>query len=111
MPWQYMPSGTKIRDILMEEMPDMVEITDKYTLSMFGAMVRRGKFKQLDRPMLVHFSCERMDDNVASFLKGGKISEWFSRKRVMGNYNFPSFDFHIANSPYTAEEFYRSTKD
>jgi len=109
MPWQYMPSGTRIREILMEEMPDMVEITDKYTLSMFGAMVRRGKFKQLDRPMLVHFSCERMDDNVASFLSGGKLSEWFSRA-VMGNYNFPSFDFHIANSPYTAEEFYRSTK-
>jgi glycosyltransferase involved in cell wall biosynthesis len=109
MPWQYMPSGTQIRKILMDEMPDMIEITDKYTLSMFGAMVRRGKFKQLKRPMLVHFSCERMDDNIASFIKGGKISEWFARS-VMGNYNFPSFDFHIANSPYTAEEFYRSTQ-
>ncbi len=109
MPWQYMPGGTLIRKILMDEMPDLVEITDKYTLSMFGAMVRRGKFKQLKRPMLVHFSCERMDDNIASFVSGGKISEWFSR-RVMGAYNFPSFDFHIANSPYTAEEFYRGVK-
>jgi glycosyltransferase involved in cell wall biosynthesis len=109
MPWQYMLGGTEIRKILVDEMPDMVEITDKYTLSMFGAMVSRNKFKQLNRPMLVHFSCERMDDNMASFIKGGKISEWFSRS-VMGNYNFPSFDFHIANSPYTAEEFYRSTK-
>ncbi len=59
--------------------------------------------------MLVHFSCERMDDNIASFIAGGNISQWFSR-RLMGNYNFPSFDFHIANSPYTAEEFYRSTQ-
>ncbi|NNE99045.1 MAG: glycosyltransferase family 4 protein [Pyrinomonadaceae bacterium] len=109
MPWQYMPAGTQIRKILIDEKPDMVEITDKYTLSLFGAMVRRGKFKQLNRPMLVHFSCERMDDNIASFLRGGRISEWVAR-RVMGNYNMPSFDFHIANSPYTAEEFYRSVK-
>ncbi len=109
MPWQYMQGDSLIRKILMDEMPDMIEITDKYTLSMFGAMVHRGKFKQLGRPMLVHFSCERMDDNIASFIRGGKISEWFAR-RVMGNYNFPSFDFHIANSPYTAEEFSRSVK-
>ncbi len=107
MPWDYMLNDSPIRKILMDEMPDMVEITDKYTLSMFGAMVRKGKFKQLNRPMLVHFSCERMDDNIASFLKGGKVSEWFARS-VMGNYNFPSFDHHIANSPYTAEEFTRS---
>jgi glycosyltransferase involved in cell wall biosynthesis len=26
----------------------------------------------------------------------------------MGNYNFPSYDYHIANSAYTAEEFYES---
>ena len=110
MPWDYMPGDSPIRKILLDEMPDMVEITDKYTLSMFGAMVRRGKFKQINRPMLVHFSCERMDDNVASFITGGTISEWFARS-VMGAYNFPSFDFHIANSPYTAEEFYRSTQE
>lgn len=109
MPWQYMPDGSPIRRILLEEMPDMIEITDKYTLSMFGAMVHRNKFKQLGRPMLVHFSCERMDDNIASFIRGGAVSEWFART-VMGTYNFPSFDFHIANSPYTAEEFYRSVR-
>jgi len=107
LPWDYMPDGSIIRRILLKEMPDMVEITDKYTLSMFGAMVRMGKFKQLKRPMLVHFSCERMDDNLASFLFGGRFSKWLSR-RVMGNYNFPSFDFQIANSPYTAAEFYSS---
>ncbi len=109
MPWDYMPGDSPIRKILFDEMPDMVEITDKYTLSMFGAMIHRGKFKELNRPMVIHFSCERMDDNIASFLKGGKFSEWFARA-VMGNYNFPSFDYHIANSPYTAEEFYRSTQ-
>ena len=107
MPWQYMLNGSIIRKILLAEMPDIIEVTDKYTLSMIGAMVRRNKFKQIGRPMLVHFSCERMDDNISSFLLGGKLGLWLAR-RLMGNYNFPSFDYHIANSAYTAEEFYES---
>ena len=102
-----MKSGSLIREILLEEKPDIIEVTDKYTLSMIGAMVRINKFKQIGRPMLVHFSCERMDDNIASFLSGGRIARWLAR-RIMGNYNFPSFDFHIANSAYTAEEFFES---
>ncbi len=109
MPWQYMASDSIIRRILLVEKPDIVEVTDKYTLSMLGAMIRVGKFKQLGRPMLVHFSCERMDDNIGSFIVSGNTAKWFAR-RMMGNYNFPLFDFHIANSPYTAEEFYESVK-
>ena len=107
MPWQYMPGDSIIRKILLAEMPQMIEVTDKYTLSMMGAMIRLGKFKQLNRPMLVHFSCERMDDNIGSFLSGGNAGKWLAR-RLMGNYNLPSFDYHIANSPYTADEFYKS---
>ena len=109
MPWQYMPGDSIIRKILLAEKPDLIEVTDKYTLSMLGAMIRVGKFKQLGRPMLVHFSCERMDDNIGSFLVGGNVGRWVAR-RVMGNYNFPNFDFHLANSPYTAEEFYESVE-
>ncbi|HEY0429160.1 MAG TPA: glycosyltransferase [Pyrinomonadaceae bacterium] len=107
MPWQYMLSDTIIRKILLTEMPDMIEVTDKYTLSLLGVMIRTNNFKKIGRPMLVHFSCERMDDNISSFLTGGKLGRWFAR-RVIGNYTLPNFDFHIANSPYTAEEFYKS---
>ncbi len=107
MPWQYMPNGSDIRKILEDEQPDLVEITDKYTLSMFGAMVRLGKFSQLGRPLLVHFSCERMDDNVASFLSGGRFGRWLA-KTIIGKYTVPSFDFHLANSSYTAAEFNES---
>ncbi|MEO5860202.1 MAG: glycosyltransferase [Pyrinomonadaceae bacterium] len=107
MPWQYMLADSSIRKILLAEMPDMVEITDKYTLSIFGTMVRKKGFQQLGRPMLVHFSCERMDDNIGSFLSKGKWGQWLAR-RVIGNYTLPSFDYHIANSAYTAEEFYDS---
>ncbi|HSU25817.1 MAG TPA: glycosyltransferase [Pyrinomonadaceae bacterium] len=109
MPWQYMMKDSIIRRILLEEKPDMIEVTDKYTLSLLGVMIRTNNFKKLGRPMLVHFSCERMDDNVGSFLTGGKLGKWFAR-RVMGNYNFPNFDYHIANSTYTAEEFYESVR-
>jgi glycosyltransferase involved in cell wall biosynthesis len=88
-------------------MPDLIEVTDKYTLSMMGAMIRTNNFRKLGRPVLVHFSCERMDDNVGSFLLKGRAGKRFARA-VMGNYNFPSFDYHIANSSYTAEEFFDS---
>ncbi|HTK39206.1 MAG TPA: glycosyltransferase [Pyrinomonadaceae bacterium] len=107
MPWQYMVKGSVIRRILLAERPDMIEVTDKYTLSMIGPMIRMNKFKKIGRPMLVHFSCERMDDNIASFWTHGRAGRWLAR-RIMGNYNFPNFDFHIANSAYTAEEFYES---
>ena len=109
MPWDYMPGDSIIRKILLAEMPDIIEVTDKYTLSMLGAMIRIGKFKQIGRPLLVHFSCERMDDNIASFMTKGAFGRWLSR-RVVGNYLLPSFDFHLANSPYTAEEFYKSVE-
>ncbi|MGH9821499.1 MAG: glycosyltransferase, partial [Pyrinomonadaceae bacterium] len=100
MPWQYMLTDSAIRRILLEEKPDMIEVTDKYTLSMLGGMIRTNSFKKLGRPMLVHFSCERMDDNIGSFLTSGRLGKWFAR-RVIGNYTIPSFDFHIANSSYT----------
>ena len=107
MPWQYMVSDSVVRRILLAEKPDLIEVTDKYTLSLIGVMIRTNKFKKLGRPILVHFSCERMDDNVGSFLTSGRVGQWFAR-RVIGNYTLPNFDYHIANSTYTAEEFYES---
>ena len=107
MPWQYMVKDSIIRKILLEERPDLIEVTDKYTLSLLGVMIRTNNFKKLGRPVLVHFSCERMDDNIGSFLTRGALGRWFAR-RVIGNYTMPNFDYHIANSTYTAEEFYES---
>lgn len=107
MPWQYMVKDSIIRRILLEERPDIIEVTDKYTLSLLGVMIRTNNFKKLGRPMLVHFSCERMDDNVGSYLTRGTAGRWFAR-RVIANYTMPNFDFHIANSAYTAEEFFNS---
>jgi glycosyltransferase involved in cell wall biosynthesis len=107
MPWQYMASDSIIRKILLTEKPDIIEVTDKYTLSLLGPMIRTNNFRRLGRPMLVHFSCERMDDNIATFLPGGRFGKALS-SFVLRNYHLPAFDFHIANSEYTAAEFYEA---
>ena len=109
MPWQYMVTDSVIRRILLSEEPDLIEVTDKYTLSIIGPMVRMNMFKKIGRPILVHFSCERMDDNIASFLTRGRLGKRFAR-RVIGNYILPAYDYHIANSAYTADEFFSSVQ-
>jgi glycosyltransferase involved in cell wall biosynthesis len=50
-----------------------------------------------------------MDDNIASFMTKGALGGWLAR-RVIGNYTLAVFDFHIANSVYTAQEFYNAYK-
>lgn len=107
MPWQYLSGDTLIRKILADEKPDLIEVTDKYTLSLIGAMVRKNKFRSLGRPLLVHFSCERMDDNFRAYLSKGPAGRMLSRL-IMGNFILPSFDHHIANSTYTADEFFEA---
>lgn len=105
LPWKtYMLEGSPIKEILREEAPEIIEIGEKYTLSLMAGLLRKRTINvSKKRPMLVHFSCERMDDNVSSFISAGRISKWFCR-RYMGTYNVPMFDFHVANSAYTAQE-------
>ncbi len=107
LPWQFLPNSSKIRKIMTDEKPDIVEVCDKYSLSLVAAMIRRDKFLQIGRPMLVNLVCERMDDNIRAYVTQGKIGKWFSRKFI-SHYNFPLYDFHIANSHYTASEFSES---
>ena len=109
MPWQYMATGSLVRKILLEERPDIIEVTDKYTLSMIGPMIRTNKFRRLGRPMLVHFSCERMDDNVETFIPGGRFGKSFSRFLIR-NYHLPAFDFHLANWTTRPESSYESVE-
>ncbi|HTK39205.1 MAG TPA: glycosyltransferase [Pyrinomonadaceae bacterium] len=105
MPWNtYLLDAAPIKTILREEAPDIIEIGEKYTLPLMAGLLRKGVLNVSEkRPMLVHLSCERMDDNVGSFISSGKLSKWFCR-RYMGTYNMPMFDFHLANSAYTAQE-------
>jgi len=103
MPWQYISQNARMRRILRKEMPDIIEVAEKYFLSYLAGLIKKGSLKSLKRPMLVHLSCERMDDNLRAFVSRAIPFGWFSR-RVMGNYVAPMFDYHIANSDYTAQE-------
>jgi glycosyltransferase involved in cell wall biosynthesis len=103
-PAQFLPGGSKLQKILMDERPDLVEICDKYTLNYLGAVLRRRLLPALDlRPVVVGLSCERMDDNFRSYLGSLPLAKRFCAAYVKWVY-FPFFDHHIANSEYTAEE-------
>ena len=105
MPWNsYIFDRSRIKTILRDEKPDMVEIGEKYTLSLMAGLMRKGIMNVSEkRPMLVHLSCERMDDNIASFVSSGELAKRLSRGFIR-NYLFPMFDFHLTNSKYTAAE-------
>jgi glycosyltransferase involved in cell wall biosynthesis len=105
LPWNtYIFDQSPIKKILRDEKPDVIEIGEKYTLSLMAGLIRKGIMNvSHPRPMLVHYSCERMDDNLRAFVSEGRLARGFARS-VMRNYIFPMFDFHLANSEYTANE-------
>jgi alpha-1,6-mannosyltransferase len=89
--------------ILRDERPGLIEVCDKYSVHWLGGLLRRGWIPGLRRPPLVGMSCERMDDNVEAFLGRSRAGRLWSRF-YMGYCYIPFFDYHIANSSYTAAE-------
>jgi alpha-1,6-mannosyltransferase len=90
-----------IEAILAEEHPNLVEIADKYTLySVARAVARRPP---AERPTLVAFSHERLDDSLGSWVGATAATRAFARWYLRHVY-LPPFDAHLANSAYTAAE-------
>lgn len=111
LPDSYLPpSRGSIVRLLEAEQPDLVEICDKYALFYLAALLRKAWMPRVARPTLVGLSCERMDDNMAAYLGGGPLARRFSRAYIRYVYG-PPFDFHIANSDYTADELRASLWD
>jgi alpha-1,6-mannosyltransferase len=106
MPQHTIAPGAPILQILRDEQPDLVEVCDKYTLCYLAGVLRKGWIAGVRRPVLVGLSCERMDDNVASYLGLGRIGQMLSSLYMRRVY-LPQFDLHIANSRYTADELRR----
>lgn len=103
-PVTYLTPGSDIKAILERERPDLVEISDKYTLNYLGGLLRLREGKKSPwRPTVVGLSCERMDDNVMAYLPARRFGRRFARWYMKWMY-FPLFDHHIANSPHTAAE-------
>jgi alpha-1,6-mannosyltransferase len=98
-----LPSARRLRHILWAEHPDLVEICDKYSLCWLAGALRRGWISGVPRPALVGLSCERLDDNVRTYIAAPTgalgLAGVYLRKAYV-----PLFDFHIAVSRYVAEE-------
>src|SRR5262245_33284420 len=104
MPPSYLPPFRgELWRILRDERPDLIEVCDKYSVNWLGGLLRKGLIPGLRRPPLVGMSCERMDDNVAAFLGRSRAGRLWSRFYLGYSY-IPFFDYHIANSNYTAAE-------
>jgi alpha-1,6-mannosyltransferase len=103
LPQTFLMPGAPLRRILSEEQPALVEVCDKYALSYVGGMLRRLGVVGLPRPTLVGLSCERMDDNLEAVMRPGslirRLASWY-----MARIYAPQFDYHLANSQYTARE-------
>lgn len=104
LPSSYLYPGSIIQRILLEERPDLIEVCDKYCLQYLSALLRARLMREVElRPTTVGFTCERMDDNVASYLGHSRIGVALSRWYMQRLY-FAFFDHHIAVSQHTAGE-------
>lgn len=104
LPTSYLYPGSAIQRILKEERPDLIEVCDKYNLHYLAALSRLNLMQDIDtRPTTVGLSCERMDDNFATYLGHSQAGLAFSRWYMRWIY-FPFFDHHIVISQHTAGE-------
>lgn len=103
-PSAYLGRGARLRQILNEERPDVVEVCDKYTMNYFGGMLRVGMMADVAvKPLVLGLSCERMDDNVRAYFGWNAPARSLTHFYMKWLY-FALFDHHITNSEYTAEE-------
>lgn len=103
-PAQFLFTGSKVQRLLAAERPDLIEVSDKYTLAYLGGLLRLRLLGGIDfRPVVVGLSNERMDDNFRTYLGWLPLGKQFCSWYMHWIY-FPFFDHHIANSEYTAEE-------
>jgi alpha-1,6-mannosyltransferase len=103
-PHQLLLPGSRVQRILEAERPQLVEICDKYTLLYLAPLLRLRLSPTIDfRPTVVGLSCERMDDNLATYVSRTSLARRFARFYIRNIY-FSFFDHHIAVSRDTAEE-------
>lgn len=104
------PWRNRLRAILAHERPDLVEINDKYSLCYLAGALRKRWWPEIPRPTLVGHSSERTDDNLFVRIGGSRSARRFARWYMRRIY-VPLFDYHVANSPYTADEIVESLPD
>jgi alpha-1,6-mannosyltransferase len=108
LPQTYLPGGA-LRRILQTEQPDVLEVCDKYALNWLAGLLRRGWLPGVKRPVLLGASHERMDDNVAAYLTNQRAVQRLTQL-YLGYCYLPLFDYHVANSAYTAAELHAARR-
>jgi alpha-1,6-mannosyltransferase len=103
LPHRYILPAARLRRILREEQPDLLEICDKYTINWLAGLIRKNRLPDVSRPVLVGLSCERADDSFAAYLSGGPGLRQLASTYCRWCY-LPFFDYHLAVSDYVAEE-------
>jgi glycosyltransferase involved in cell wall biosynthesis len=96
--WGY---DSPLRRILAEERADLVEVCDKFWLLYLSGVLRRQWIPGV--PVIVGLTCERLDDNMRSYVSGGWAAQ-SACERYMRSCYVPRFDFHVAASDYIAAE-------
>lgn len=103
-PHRFLFPRTAIQRILNDERPDLIEVSEKYTMPYLAGLLRTRRLRGVDfRPTVVGLTCERMDENMAAYISGNKPAAWFCQNYMKWIY-FPMFDQHIAVSEHAAAE-------
>lgn len=103
-PHRYLLPGTALQRILNKERPDLVEVSEKYTMLWFTGLLRTGRLPGVKlRPTTVGVSHERMDENLSAYLTRSNAGQRFARFYMKWLY-FPCFDHHVTVSEHTAAE-------
>jgi alpha-1,6-mannosyltransferase len=109
-PTRFLFPRTALRRILDSEQPDLVEVSDKYTMPYLAGLLRTRRLPGARfRPTTVGLSCERMDENMSAYLAGGTAARRFCRWYMKSIY-FPMFDHHITVSDHTAAELIEASR-
>ena len=97
------PHDSALRRIFAIERPDLVEVCDKFWLLYLAGVLRRGWIAGVPVPVAVGLTCERLDDNMRTFISPRRTAR-FVCERYMRSCYVPRFDFHIAASDYIGAE-------
>jgi glycosyltransferase involved in cell wall biosynthesis len=97
------PHDSVLRRVFAIERPDLVEVCDKFWLLYLAGVLRRGWIAGVPVPVAVGLTCERLDDNMRTFISSGRTAQ-FVCERYMRSCYVPRFDFHIAVTDYIAAE-------
>jgi alpha-1,6-mannosyltransferase len=109
-PARFLLPRTAIQRILNDEQPDLIEISEKYTLPYLGGLLRTARLPGVrGRPAVIGASHERMDENMAAYLSSGSAAQRFCRWYMKSIY-FPMFDHHLTFSAHTAEELVEASR-